>query len=252
MTRPTKQSWQKTLVIVGPTASGKTGVAIEIAKRLGGEIISADSRAIYKGMDIGTAKPTLEEQGDIPHFGLDLVYPDQRFTAADFKQYAEQKIAEILGRGHLPIVVGGTGLYVDALIYNYNFSPEVKSTKSDREQVEQRFYTVGIKTDRGELRERIHLRALQMFDNKIVQETKRLAATYDFSLQAMRSNIYPIVWQMIQGELTREQAIQKIELDDWHLAKRQLTWFKRNSSITWVPRDELCDFVYKNLALLRA
>ncbi|MCL2001871.1 tRNA (adenosine(37)-N6)-dimethylallyltransferase MiaA [Candidatus Saccharibacteria bacterium] len=242
-TRP--NNWSKILVIVGPTASGKTGAAIEIARQLGGEIISADSRAIYKGMDIGTAKPSAEEQGGIPHWGFDLVNPDERFTVADFKTYAETKIQEILARGNLPIVVGGTGLYVDALIYNYNFSEQAKKTQSDREQVEQRFYTLGIKTDRDELRERIHTRAIQMFNNKIVQETEALARHYDFRLQSMRSNIYPIVWRMIQGETTREQAINEFELDDWHLARRQITWFKRNQSIVWVPRDEIVNLVSK-------
>ncbi|MCL2038676.1 AAA family ATPase [Candidatus Saccharibacteria bacterium] len=243
--------WTKTLVIVGPTASGKTGVAIELAKQLGGEIISADSRAIYRGLDIGTAKPTPAEQGGIPHWGIDLVDPDQRFTAADFKNYARQKIVEILARGHLPIVVGGTGLYVDALVYDYQFTPAAKSSQSDRQQAEHNFYTVGIKVDKAELRQRIQQRARQMFDNKIVQETEQLAARYDFQLQSMRSNIYPIVWQMIQGQLTEEQAIHAFEQDDWHLAKRQITWFKRNPDIVWAERDEIINLVYNNLALLQ-
>ena len=94
------------IIILGPTGSGKTGVAIEIAKAINGEIISADSRAIYQGLDIGTAKPTREEQQDIPHFGLDLVAPGERFTVADWKAYTEAKIAEIRARGHVPMVVG--------------------------------------------------------------------------------------------------------------------------------------------------
>ena len=117
------------VVIVGPTGSGKTGVSIEIAKKINGEIISADSRAIYKGMDIGTAKPTLAERDGVPHFGFDLVEPGERFTAADFKVYAEEKIAEIRKRGHVPIIAGGTGLYVDALVYDYKFG-EAPDTRS--------------------------------------------------------------------------------------------------------------------------
>jgi tRNA dimethylallyltransferase len=81
-----------TIVILGPTGSGKTGVSIKIAKELNGEIISADSRAIFKGMDIGTAKPTREEMDGVPHYGLDLVNPDERFTVADWKKYAEEQI----------------------------------------------------------------------------------------------------------------------------------------------------------------
>lgn len=112
------------IVIVGPTASGKTGLAIKIAKKYGGEVISADSRAIYKGMDIGAAKPTLAEQDGIPHWGFDLVEPGERFTAADFKHYADEKIAEIRARGRMPIVAGGTGLYVDAVMFDYEFPAE--------------------------------------------------------------------------------------------------------------------------------
>ena len=109
------------IVIVGPTASGKTALAIELAKQFNGEIICADSRTVYRRMDIGTAKPTKKEQSEVPHWGIDIVNPDQRFTAADFKAYAEQKIIEIRSRGHVPFLVGGSGLYVDAVIFDYKF-----------------------------------------------------------------------------------------------------------------------------------
>ena len=109
------------VVIVGPTASGKTGLATRLAKEFGGEIISADSRAIYKGLDIGTAKPDMLEREGVPHWGIDIVDPSERFTVADFKDYAVQKIAEIRLRGHVPFLVGGTGLYIDAVVYDYQF-----------------------------------------------------------------------------------------------------------------------------------
>ena len=112
----TKRSQLPLIVIVGPTASGKTGLAIRLAREFGGEIISADSRAVYSGLDIGTAKPTEEEQQLAPHWGIDSALPSERFTAADFKQYAVQKIAEIRSRGHVPLLVGGTGLYVDSVV----------------------------------------------------------------------------------------------------------------------------------------
>ena len=111
------------IVIVGETGSGKSALALELAERLHGEIIAADSRTVYAGMDIGTAKPTAEERRRVPHFGLDAVTPDRHFSAYGFKHLAEAAIAEITARGHLPIVVGGTGLYVDALIYNFAFRP---------------------------------------------------------------------------------------------------------------------------------
>ncbi|HUC96116.1 MAG TPA: isopentenyl transferase family protein, partial [Candidatus Saccharimonadales bacterium] len=98
------------VVIVGPTASGKTGLAIELAKQHRGEIICADSRSIYKGANIGTAKPSKAERANVPHWGLDLVNPGEYFSVADFKEYANKKISEIRSRGNVPFLVGGTGL----------------------------------------------------------------------------------------------------------------------------------------------
>lgn len=114
----------KLLVIVGPTASGKSELALKIAKRFNGEIIAADSRTVYKGLDIGTAKPSKEDQQAVPHWGLDLVEPGENFTAADFKRYAKDKIAEIKDRNHLPIAVGGTGLYTDSLVFFTQLAPK--------------------------------------------------------------------------------------------------------------------------------
>ena len=104
------------IVICGPTASGKTALSIELAKRINGEIISADSMQIYKYMDIGSAKPTIEEMGDIKHYMLDFVEPNIRYSVADYKKEAEECIEEILKKGKIPIIVGGTGLYVNSLI----------------------------------------------------------------------------------------------------------------------------------------
>ena len=127
-TSVTSNSFNKVIVILGPTGSGKTGMAVKLAKAINGEVISADSRAIYKGMDVGTAKPSMLEMEGVPHFGLDLVEPGERFTVADFKAYAEEKIAEIQARGHVPIIAGGTGLYIDCLIKNTAFEKEETST----------------------------------------------------------------------------------------------------------------------------
>jgi tRNA dimethylallyltransferase len=113
------------VVIVGPTASGKTSLAIDLAKEFGGEIICADSRSVYKDMNIGTAKVANAEMNGIPHWGLDLASPGDYFNAFDFKNYAINKIAEIRSRGNIPFLVGGTGLYVDAIIFDYQFSKGV-------------------------------------------------------------------------------------------------------------------------------
>lgn len=111
----------KVVVIVGPTASGKTALSIELAKKINGEIISSDSMQIYKDMDIGTAKVTKEEAEGIKHYLVDCVSPDERYTVSDFKKDAENAIEEILAKGKTPIVVGGTGLYVNSLIYGIEY-----------------------------------------------------------------------------------------------------------------------------------
>ena len=112
------------IAIVGPTASGKSALALDLAERYNGEIICADSRTIYKNLDIGTAKPSQEDQKRVPHWGLDLVEPGEPFSAADFQQYARKKIADIRSRGKVPFLVGGTGLYVDGVILEYEFGPK--------------------------------------------------------------------------------------------------------------------------------
>jgi tRNA dimethylallyltransferase len=109
------------VVILGPTASGKTALAIDLARRFNGEVIAADSRTVYKGMDIGTAKPNVDERRQIPHHLLDIVSPGESFTVADFQRLANKVIADVTARGKLPILVGGSGLYIDAVIYNFSF-----------------------------------------------------------------------------------------------------------------------------------
>lgn len=249
----------KVIVILGPTASGKTGVSIKIAQELdrlhqespvqypfkGAEIISADSRAIYRGMELGTAAPTLEEQAGIPHYGVGIVAPDERFTVADWKAFAEDKIAEIRAKGKLPMVVGGTGLYIDALIYDYSFSEQKKLDQSDRNEVCANYLTIGIKWSSEQLRERIAARADNLFVQELFEETQRLANKYNWSTQAMKSNIYQFAWGYLQGEYTLEEAKKLFILDDWHLAKRQLTWFKRNKNIIWLPLAEVESYVLK-------
>jgi tRNA dimethylallyltransferase len=280
------------VVVVGPTASGKTSLAIDIAKKFEGEIISADSRAICKGMDIGTAKPTIEEQEGIPHWGLDLVEPDERFTAADFKQYAFEKISEIRARGHLPILVGGTGLYIDSVIFDYQFGPradaerramleamsldalheyciennislpenalnkryviraiEQKSINTKRREVPiDNALVVGIATDREVLRARIEARAEHIFDDGVVEEATILGKKYGWNHESMTGNIYPLVHSYLKGELSVDEMKEKFTTLDWRLAKRQLTWLRRNPFIRWGSLTEVKDYLYQALA----
>ncbi|WP_256961430.1 tRNA (adenosine(37)-N6)-dimethylallyltransferase MiaA, partial [Staphylococcus argenteus] len=112
------------VVIVGPTASGKTELSIELAKRIDGEIISGDSMQVYKYMDIGTAKVTPEEMDGVPHHLIDILNPDDAFSAYKFKNLAEALIDDITRRGKIPIIAGGTGLYIQSLIYNYELEDE--------------------------------------------------------------------------------------------------------------------------------
>lgn len=257
--KATSLASNKVIVILGPTGSGKTGVSIKIAKAIGGEIISADSRAIYKGMDIGTAKPSLEEQDGVPHFGLDLVEPGERFTVADWKEYALEKIAEIQARGHVPIIAGGTGLYIDALVYDYQFGPDDgkrseinpyhrkdnEKEMTDRKELCSNNLLIGIKWSPEELRERLTARAEQMFCPELYDETKYLVEKYGFGSQAMKSDIYQFAWQYMNGEISLEQAKELLIYDDWHLAKRQLTWFKRTPEIIWLPLENIYPYVIK-------
>jgi tRNA dimethylallyltransferase len=271
------------IVIVGPTASGKSGIAIELAEQFGGEIICADSRTIYKGMDIGTAKPSKEDQARVPHFGLDLVAPNEPFSAADFKAYAVQKIEEIRARGHMPFLVGGTGLYIDSVIFDYEFGPPADLEKrAELEQmsleelhnyciqhniplpendqnkryviraIEQKGVSnkrlntpinnciiVGITTEREQLRERIRKRSEQLFDDGVVQEAKILGDTYGWESEAMTGNIYRLSRRFLNNEITEVELKAKNETADWQLAKRQMTWLKRNPFIKWLPLDKV-------------
>ena len=130
----------KVIVIVGPTASGKTALSIELAKRINGEIVSCDSMQIYKDMDIGSAKPTLEEMQGIKHYMIDVVKPNERFSVAEYKKQAEKAIEEILSKGKTPIVIGGTGLYADSLIYSIEY-PEIEFDQNYRNKLEKKANT---------------------------------------------------------------------------------------------------------------
>ena len=270
------------IVIVGQTASGKTALAIKLAQQFGGEIICADSRTIYKGMDIGTAKPSMAERSGVTHWGLDLVEPGERFTAADFKEYTLKKIDEIRARGHVPFIVGGTGLYVDGVVFDYQFGADVdeglrdtleqmttaqlqdycisyniklpENSQNKRHLVRaierggesrKRNATpistsviVGISTDKETRRTRIANRIEHMFDDGVVKEANILGKKYGWNSEAMTGNAYPIIRQYIDGELSIDEAKQKLVVRDWRLAKRQRTWFRRNSHIRWGSLSE--------------
>lgn len=283
------------IVIVGSTASGKTSLAIDLAGQYNGEIICADSRSIYKGADIGTAKPSISEQAAVPHWGLDLVEPGEYFSVVDFKNYANQKIAEIRSRGHVPFLVGGTGLYIDAILFNYQFGLSVdielrsklQQMKTDElhtycrvnnialpENYKNRRYIiraierngvnsqkneeplkdsiiVGITTEKEVLRARIEQRTEQLFEDGVVNEAKMLGDMYGWDSEAMKSNIYPLIHLYLVGRMSISEVKEKIITLDWRLAKRQLTWLRRNRFIHWFSLDDTKIYLIDKLAIRR-
>ncbi|MEI6237475.1 MAG: tRNA (adenosine(37)-N6)-dimethylallyltransferase MiaA [Candidatus Saccharibacteria bacterium] len=282
------------VVIVGPTASGKTSLAVRLAKKFNGEIICADSRSIYKGMDIGTAKATTEEMCGIPHWGLDLVEPGDYFTAFDFKIYAEDKIDDIRSRGKVPFLVGGTGLYVDAIIFEYQFGKEVdvdKRTTLDNmtvlqlqdycnkngiqlpENYKNKRYLirsiekrdspvskndhpikntiiVGLTTSKDELLGRINIRINQMLQNDVVEEAKFLGEKYGWNSEALKSNAYKVIKQYLDGLIKFDEIKPKNSTLDWRLAKRQMTWLRRNKFIKWFNIEQAEEYISSQLAKL--
>lgn len=222
------------IVVAGPTASGKSNLAIELAKKIDGEIISADSMQIYKDMNIGTAKVTKEEMQGIPHYMIDFLSPELRYSVSDYKEQAEKEIDKILKKGKTPIICGGTGLYINSLIYGIEFGKE-EFNKEYREELEkiaekeglENLYKEALKID-PEAMEKISkndkkriLRVLEIYKNtgktKTEQEilSRKNDVKYDYKVFAInleRENLYnrinKRVDQMIENGLIEE--VQKI------------------------------------------
>lgn len=252
---------QKPLIaIVGQTASGKTAAAIEVAKRLNGEIICADSRTIYKHMDIGTAKPTIDEQAGIPHYILDVVEPSERYTVAEFQRAAEGLIEDIRSRGKVPIMVGGTGLYIDSVLFAYQFvGPQAErdpvnprhaklADQSDRQQMRDDAIVLGLRVSKDVLENRIEKRIDEMVEQGLVEEVTRIAQEYGWDAPGLRAPAYKAFREYIEGAISLDEAKALFKRYDLQLAKRQYTWFKRNDRIQWFddPRI-LVDFITTKL-----
>lgn len=281
------------IVIVGPTACGKTSLAIDVAKKFKGEIICADSRSIYKGANIGTAKPTVREQAGIPHWGLDLVEPGVYYSVSDFKKYADKKIIEIRSRGRMPIIVGGTGLYIDAIVFDYQFGPkanfklrqklqqqsidelqkycEINNITLPENYKNKRYLIrtiercgevpkslgkpiknciiVGITTEKQKLRSRIEQRAEQIINDGVIDEAKVLGDSFGWDSEAMKSNIYPLIHKYLNSDITLNDLKTKFITLDWRLAKRQLTWLRRNRFIHWFTLDDAKKYLSHKLAI---
>ncbi|MFD2443631.1 tRNA (adenosine(37)-N6)-dimethylallyltransferase MiaA [Bacillus sp. CGMCC 1.16607] len=205
---------EKLLVLIGPTAVGKTKLSIELAKKYNGEIISGDSMQIYKGMDIGTAKIKPDEMEGIPHHLLDIKSPNESFSVAEFQQIVRKEISDIQGRGKLPMLVGGTGLYIQSVIYDYQFS-DTFSDDSFRLSLEESAKQFGNEYVHDKLRKidpesanRIHannirrvIRALEVFHctGKTITE---------YQLEQEQELLYDVA--LIGLSMDREQLYERI------------------------------------------
>ena len=278
---------KKVIAVVGPTASGKTAYAVELAHKINGEIISADSRLVYKGFDIGTAKPTVEERQGIPHYMIDIVEPEFDYTAGLYVTEARRIIEDIIKRGKTPIIAGGTGLYFRLLLENY-VMPEVEPNYDLRKELQEyssedlhnilkdldsdaadKIYAndkkklirtieiikisgkpisesrsiaegsqydvdwLGLNFPREILYDRINKRVDIMIENGLVEETKNLLAKHGHIYNIVNTIGYQEITKFLDGEFSFEEAVDKLKQNSRNYAKRQLTWFRKNTKIKW-------------------
>ena len=286
------------IVVLGPTASGKTSLGIEIAEKFGGEIVSADSMQIYESMDIATAKPTTDELSRVKHHLIGFVPVGEKFSVAKYKQKAVDAIDDILSRGKLPVVVGGTGFYIDTLVKNTEFLDyeesdirekleakcsengieslyeELKAidpktaqklhlndnkriiralevyystgkTISEQDEASHlneskyRWCLIGLKAqNRQYLYDRINLRVDKMLEEGLLEETERFFES-KVSATAAQAIGYKELKPYIDSLVSLDEAVEKLKMESRRYAKRQLTWFRRNSDIHWLDIDTL-------------
>lgn len=282
------------VVLAGPTASGKTALALALAARFPAEVVSCDSVAVYRGLEIGTAKPTAGERALVPHHLLDILTPDRPCTAGHYARLAREAIAGITQRARLPIVAGGTGLYLRALLDGLSPAPQrdeslrvrlrtraeqssarlhrilarldpaaartihandvpkliraIEVTLAARRPITEhwreharepltgyRVLRLGLNPPRAALYDRINRRASEMFDRGLVEETARLVEEYGYDCRPLASLGYAQAVQVLRGEITRDEACALCAQGHRNYAKRQLTWFRRDAAIQWLP-----------------
>ena len=298
-----KKRMSKLLCLLGPTASGKTEIAIQLAQRLNAEIISVDSRQIYRQMDIGTAKPTPEEQQAARHHLIDCVDITQPFSVADYQSLTDVAIAEIQNRGKQVLLVGGAGLYFRAIVDGLFEGPA--ADPSLRKRLEQEVSDQGVDVLHNRLRacdpesaERIHpnnvirvIRALEVYEltgtpmsehqqqwqpenqrypfiafgltmprdllyrrieqrvdimlaNGLMAEVESLlAAGYSRESFALQSFGYKELIAYLDGKCTYVEAVEQLKQNTRRFAKRQMTWFRKDTRIEWIDREEILDVV---------
>ena len=285
------------IVVAGPTAVGKTKYAIAIAKAVGGEIVSCDSMQLYKYMNIGSAKPTAEEQREVKHYLVDQIDPREPFSVAKYRALAKQAIEEIFQSGKVPVISGGTGLYLNALLYEMDFSnaPQDTALRKNLEEEAELFGSaylhkkleaidpkaaarihpnntkkliralegaangnpitdfqqcrqkckdydailIGLTRNRDVLYDRINQRVDIMVREGLFKEVENLLemglAEEDISMKGIG---YKEIIGYFDGLYTEDEAIDLIKKNSRHLAKRQLTWFRRYEDMSWFDLDE--------------
>lgn len=291
----------KVIVITGPTAVGKTKLSIELAKRYNGEIINADAVQVYKGLDIGSAKVTEEEKEDIPHHLFDIKEVDEEYTIYHYQKDCRKLIKEVQGRGKTPILVGGTGLYIKAALYDYKLTEE-KETNTYDNLTDEELYNkllevdkdividknnrrrliralnyhkennksintnttnkllydaifIGLTTDRRILYDKINNRVDIMIKDGLLNEVK---AFYDKNVRTkplLNAIGYREIYSYFDGNISLEEAINKIKQNSRHYAKRQYTFFNHQLPIVWFETnynnfnntvEEVIDYIENN------
>lgn len=230
--------------ILGPTASGKTGYSVFLAhwieKNIGKkcEIISVDSRQVFRGCDISSAKITTEEMNGIPHYGLNIVEPKEVYSVVQFQQYAFEKIKEIHARGNIPILCGGTMLWLDAVSENYIFTdtPDAKSTQRGTPICP--FLKIGMHWNREKLYKRLNLRSVKMFENGMITEAQKMLQK-NSSKSALTSFGYQEIAAFLDEKLTKPEALALNQKRNRNYAKRQLTWWRGREDILWIDAENL-------------
>lgn len=287
------------VVLTGPTAVGKTKLSIDLAKALGGEIISADSMQVYKHMDIGSAKITEKEMDGVPHHLIDVLSPFEEFHIVRFQELAKKAVEDIYSRGRIPVFVGGTGFYIQAVTKDIDFT-EGEEDKEYREELSRlaaekgneflhemlrnidpksaeeihannvkrviralEFYKENgfpisqhneeqkqnetpynlayfvLNAPRGLLYERIDRRVDEMMENGLMEEVQKLKDMgCRRDMTSMQGLGYKEILSFLEGEVPLEEAVRILKRDTRHFAKRQLTWFRRESDVIWVDKDK--------------
>ena len=227
-------SLPKIIAILGPTASGKTALGESLAITFSGEIVSADAKQVYKGMDIGTAK---ELQLKVPQHLIDIKDPGTKITVCEYQRLAYDTIDEILRRSRVPFLVGGSMLYAESVMNGYIFSKGIEKSKSQEPCYQ--FLKLGITIDRTRLKERVRKRTRQWVQDGLLDEIKELLKSGVSREWLMAcGQEYRYFTKYILGEISLEEAESQVDISLDQYIKRQYTWWRRHKDIVWVQDED--------------